>query len=389
MSGPYLHVGLYDPDRDAAALREAARTYLLIAGADVEPVAGRWTVGPGTALTADDRGAWLEELPRDEDGDSGLMQLVAELGELEFAPPADWRDLLLGALDLVSGVRPLIATVAVEEPPDALPDPDWQAATGLLSAGWVDVERCSAVRRLRFERLAQSGLAVPYGGGLAWGLTAVVRPEEAARAAGIGPWVAAAAAYEAWTGRAADPEPDLPSPSPDEDPAAPVPQVWWWSQGEDPATVRSRVAGLLPEPVEARVDTSGDPGWQAVIADLERGEAAAGLELLRSSVAGVRPSWAALQPAGGLAVPGMDPDLPMTGVLVNPWVSREWAGAALPRLDRALSGAHREELGDGVLWVTDPRLADLPDASWSDDDVRWERLVEAAEILGELARQER
>ena len=269
---------------------------------------------------------------------------------------------MLGALDLVSGVRPLIATVAVEEPPDALPDPGWQAATGLLSAGWVDVERCSAVRRLRFERLAESGLAVPYGGGLAWGLTAVVRPEDAARAAGIGPWVAAAAAYEAWTGRAADLEPDLPPPSPDEDPAAPVPQVWWWSQGEDPATVRSRVAGLLPEPVEARVDTSGDPGWQAVIADLERGEAAAGLELLRSSVAGVRPSWAALQPAGGLAVPGMDPDLPMTGVLVNPWVSREWAGDALPRLDRALSGAHREELGDGVLWVTDPRLADVPDA---------------------------
>jgi hypothetical protein len=386
MSGPYLHVGLWDPDRDAAALREAGRTYLLIAGADVDAVGRRWAIGPGTALTADDRGAWLEELPRE---DGGLVQLVLELGELEFAPPEEWRNLLLAALDLVSGVRPLLATVALEEPPDALPDPDWVAASGLFSAGWVDVARCSNVRRLRFERLLESGLAVEYGGGLAWGLTAVLRPEDAPRVAGIAPWLAAAAAYEAWTGVAADPQPDLPPPDPDDDPGAPVPQVWWWSQGEDPDAVRSRVADVLPEPVEARVDASGDPGWQAVIADLERGEAATGLDLLRASVDAVRPSWAALQPSGGLAVPGMDPELPMTGVLVNPWVSREWVGDELPELDRVFSGAHREEFGDGVLWVTDPRLADVPDTSWGDDDVRWDRLVAAAEILGQVARRER
>jgi hypothetical protein len=123
-----------------------------------------------------------------------------------------------------------------------------------------------------------------------------------------------------------------------------------------------------------------------VIADLGRGEAAAALDLLRATVAAVKPSWAAVQPAGGLAVPGMDPDLPMTGVLVNPWVSRSWAGEdGVARLDRVLAGAHREEVADGVLWVTDPRLADLPDGSWADDDTRWERLVAAADLLGRIA----
>jgi hypothetical protein len=393
MTGPYLHVGLHDPDRDTATLRDATSTYLLIAGADVEPDGGRHRVGPGTALTGDDRGAWLEELPPGDGaegaGSGGLVQLVVELGELEFEPPAAWRDLLLAALDVAAGVRPLIATVAVEEPPDALPDPDWRAAAGLLAAGWVDVPRLSSVRRLRFERLESSGLAVPYAGGLAWGLTAVLHPGDAGRVAGIAPWVAAAAAYEAWTGRAADPQPDVPPPDADDDPAAPVPQVWWWSQGEDPEAVRARVADAVTAPVEARVDRSGDPGWQAVVADLGSGEAAAALDLLRGSVAAVKPSWAAVQPSGGLAVPGMDPDLPMTGVLVNPWVSRAWAGDDdIAGLDHVLGGAHREEVADGVLWVTDPRLADVPDPSWADDDTRWDRLVEAADLLGRIARRE-
>jgi len=188
----------------------------------------------------------------------------------------------------------------------------------------------------------------------------------------VPPWVVAAAAYEAWTGHVAEvAQPGAP-PRPDDDPAAAIPQLWWWSQAEDPQDVHERVAAALPDGAESWVDPSGEPGWQAVITNLGLGRAAEGLRLLRDAVAAVRPSWAAVQPAGGLAVPGMDPSLPMTGVLANPWISRAWAGSELPELEAALAGTHREELAGGVLWVTDPRLADLPDDSWADDDVRWE-----------------
>jgi hypothetical protein len=132
---------------------------------------------------------------------------------------------------------------------------------------------------------------------------------------------------------------------------------------------------------------SGEPGWQAIVCELAPGAAAHGLDLVRRTAGTVGASWAALQPAGGLAVPGMDPDLPMTGVLVNPWVSRAWAGEALPELEAVFAGAHREEVADGVLWVTDVRLADVPDPSWGDDDTRWDRLVAAAEVLGRVARR--
>jgi len=381
VSAPYLHVGLYDPDRDGEALREAARVNLMLAGADVER-ADVWEVRSGTPLAAGGRRAWLEVLPRDG---AGLVDVVVELGDLVLEPPEARHDLLLAALDLVGVVRPVLATVTVEEPPDGLPDPGWPEASTLLVAGWVDPARAGAARRLRFERLAEAGVAVPYADGLAWGLDAVVRPGLPSRTAEAPAWVVAAAAYEAWTGREAElPQPG-PPPRPDDDPTAAIPQLWWWSQAEDPDAVLARVGAALPDGVESWVDPSGEPGWQAVITNLGRGRAAAGLDLLRDGVAAVRPSWAAVQPAGGLAVPGMDPSLPMTGVLANPWVSREWAGAELPELEAALAGTHREEVGDGVLWVTDPRLADLPDESWSDDDVRWDRLVAVAAILSRIA----
>ena len=382
MTAPYLHLGLYDPGRDGAALREAARVHLMLAGAEVDNSGAAWEVRSGTPLAAAGRRAWLEVLPA---GDAGLVDVVVELGDLVLEPPGARHDLMLAALDLVAGVRPLLATLAEEEPPDGLPDPGWPEASNLLVAGWVDQAQAGAARRIRFERLAEAGVAVPYADGLAWGLDDVVRPGEPSRTAPVPPWVVAAGAYEAWTGREADvPQPE-PPPRPEDDPATPVPQLWWWSQDEDPAAVRDRVAAVLPGDVPSWVDPAAGPGWQAVITHLGRGRAAAGLDLLREGVAAVRPSWAAVQPAGGLAVPGMDPDLPTTGVLANPWVSRGWAGADLPDLETALTGAHREEVGDGVLWVTDPRLAQLPDASWADDDVRWDRLVAVAAILSRIA----
>ena len=382
MSAPYLHVGLYDPDRDGEALREAARVHLMLAGADVERADGGWEVRSGTPLAAGGRRAWLDVLPAD---DAGLLDVVVELGDLVLEPPEARRDLLVAALDLVTGVRPVLASVAVEEPPDGLADPRWPEASSLLVAGWVDPARAGAARRLRFDRLAESGVALPYADGLAWGLDDAVRPGGPSRTADAPPWALAAAAYEAWTGREAELPQPVPPPRPEDDPAAAIPQLWWWSQAEDPHDVHARVTAALPDGVESWVDPSGEPGWQAVITQLGLGRAAEGLRLLRDAVDAVRPSWAAVQPTGGLAVPGMDPSLPMTGVLANPWVSRDWAGAELPALEAALAGTHREEVAGGVLWVTDPGLADLPDATWADDDVRWDRLVAVAAILGRIA----
>lgn len=392
MTAPYLHVGLWDDRRDSGALLEEIRVHLLVEGADVpaESSDTSLTVTGGTPLVGPDRTVTIESMAATR---GGLVQLVIGVGDLSVRPVEDWRELMTAVSGVVTGVRPVLATVAVEEPPDALPDPSWAAASPLLGTGWVDVKRCTTVQRLRFADLVDLGIAAPHGDGLAWSDDAAL--SLTGRVSPAAPLAVAAAVFEAWTGIAAA----APDPATDvADPSLPIPQVWWWSQGEDPEAVRLRVeaatgtagspgsnGAATPKPY---VDPSGDPGWQPVIADLPPGAAGDGLELLRSTVEQVRPSWAALQPAGGLAVPGMDPEIPATGVLVNPWVSREWMAEDLVTLERIFEGAYREEFAGGVLWVTDCRVAQLPDAAaWSDDDARWERLVAAADVLGGTARK--
>jgi hypothetical protein len=383
MTAPYLFVGLYDPQRDGETLREAARVYLMLAGADV--AMPDWEVGPGTPLAPEGRPAWLEVLQAEP---AGMAQVVVSLGGFEDATPEQRRELDAAVLDLVAGVRPAFATVAVEMTAEGLPELSWPESWPVFATGWADPTRLSAAQRLRFEDLAEAGVVAPYADGLAWGLDRVVRPD--AEGPDVVPAALAAAVYEAWTGRVA-PDPAERAdhlPAPDVDPAAPIPQVWWWEQGGDPEALRDRLAAALPDVANPAV-LPGEPGWQPVVCELMPGAAARGLDVLRRSVGAVTPSWAAVQPAGGLAVPGFDPDLPVTGVLVNPWVSKAWADDALPELEAALAGAYREEVADGVLWVTDQRLAEVPDESWGDDDVRWRRLVAVADILGRRARRDK
>jgi hypothetical protein len=374
MTAPYLHLGFYDPHRDAESVREAARVYLMVAGADVGPP--DWRLGPGTALAADGRPATLELVA------PGLAQLVVSLGELEGAPPDAWVAVYAAALELAAGVRPVIATIAVEEPPEGIVAPSWPDASRLFEAGWADPERLGPAQRLRFDALVTAGVVLPYGGGLAWGVDEVLRPGAPPRQDWRRRRALAAAVFEAWTGRAVPPPADSVAAAPD----AVVPEVWWWTPDADPEALLGRVSAELPAPVKAYLGP-GEPGWQPVVCELTPGAAAQGLDLVRRTAATVSASWVALQPSGGLAVPGFDPSLPMTGVLVNPWVSRPWAGSALPELESAFAGAHREELADGVLWVTDARLADVPDRSWADDATRWDRLVAAAEVLSGIARR--
>ena len=81
------------------------------------------------------------------------------------------------------------------------------------------------------------------------------------------------------------------------------------------------------------------------------------LEDLRKAVVTVEPDWAALQPRGGFAVPGLDLNLPASGVLDHPWVRRQWIGDRRRQLRSALAPVTPEPVGDGLLFVTarDPR----------------------------------
>jgi hypothetical protein len=142
MTAPYLHLGFYDPHRDAESVREAARVYLMVAGADVGPP--DWRLGPGTPLADDGRPATLELVPTAPGGPEGpaepggLAQLVVSLGELEGAPRDAWVATYAAALELAAGVRPAIATIAVEEPPAGIVAPSWPDSSRLFEAGWVD-----------------------------------------------------------------------------------------------------------------------------------------------------------------------------------------------------------------------------------------------------------
>jgi hypothetical protein len=382
VSAPYLHVGLYDPDRDGEALREAVRVHLLLAGADVERSGTSWEVSAGTPLAAGGRRAWLEVLPA---GGAGLVDVVVELADLVLEPPEARHDLMLAALDLVGGVRPVLATVAVEEPPDGLPDPGWPEASTLLVAGWVDPARGRRARRLRFERLAEGDVAVPYADGLAWGLDDVVRPGLPSRTAAVPPWVVAAAAYEAWTGHVAEvAQPGAP-PRPDDDPAAAIPQLWWWSQAEDPRrrprAGRGRTAGrrrLLGRPVRRAGLAGGD--HEPRLGPRGRRPAPAARRRRRSPpvVGGRAAGRRARRPRHG-------PEPADDRRPHEPWVSRDWAGSELPELEAALAGTQprggrrRRALGDR------PAPGRPPDESWADDDVRWDRLVAVAAILSRIA----
>ena len=379
MSGPYLHVGMWDHGRDGAALAEAARVHLMLSGAEVTGGPERRRVSGAGALTGGDRPARLETMPS---ATGGLAQLAVDLDTVDGGPADALVAVVRAALDVVTGVRPLLATLAVEDPPDALPDPDWASASVLLAAGWVDRERLSAVRRLRFAKLLEAGVAREHRDGLLWGHDALLG--EGGGSGTTPTWVLAAAAYEAWTGRAAEPVATTPEDVPG--PELSAPQVWWWRQGEDAALTLERVTAALG--AGAWVDPASPPGWQAVVAALPPGDVTAALQVLRRTVAAVRPSWCAVRPTGGLAVPGMDPDVPATGVLAHPWVDATWAASAMPELEAVFAGASREELAGGVLWVTDPRLAELPDpAPWTDPGERWQRLVRAADILARAARR--
>lgn len=175
-----------------------------------------------------------------------------------------------------------------------------------------------------------------------------------------------------------------------------LPELWFWAADRSDeqliADVRSWATREGHPPDDVGVGPNGLPGWFPVVLELgEDVDAATGLVPLRRAVAAVHPSWAALLPESGIAVPGLAPDIPSTGVLPNVWVNDAWIDGQRERLLHVLEGAHREELAGGVLIMTDQDL--VPDgrfADWCyDPAARWDRLVDAAAVLAAAARASR
>ena len=103
------------------------------------------------------------------------------------------------------------------------------------------------------------------------------------------------------------------------------------------------------------------------------------LQDLRKAVVTVEPDWAALQPRGGFAVPGLDPDLPASGVLDHPWVRRQWIGDRAAGAAGGAGSGHPRAVGDGLLFVTarDPRAPQTGATPWVSSDERYAAVVEA------------
>ena len=112
------------------------------------------------------------------------------------------------------------------------------------------------------------------------------------------------------------------------------------------------------------------------------------LQDLRKAVVTVEPDWAALQPRRGFAVPGLDPDLPASGVLDHPWVRRRWIGDRLAELRVGAwipSRPKRSATGCSSSPPETPAAPQTGATPWVSSDERYAAVVEAARILGEVA----
>ena len=121
------------------------------------------------------------------------------------------------------------------------------------------------------------------------------------------------------------------------------PELWFWHHDLDEDDLVDRVATALPQ-YEVEYDEMAQERWRPIVAYPPAGvtDQESLLQDLRKAVVTVEPDWAALQPRRGFAVPGLDPDLPASGVLDHPWVRRQ--------LDRRPPGG-----AAGGAWSRHPR----------------------------------
>jgi hypothetical protein len=404
MAGPLLSLTLWDPERSDQDLLDACAQSLRDAGAMVLPIIG---VDRPTRLLRDyapfcpPEEAVPVRAARPHPGPGGLVEVAVPYDYLDVLPryrfPKPDADALRAEREaafaaavarLVGDVRPLLAVWPVEAPVERLALLDHADSDLLFGSGWVDPGRLDDAQAAALAEVLGPA-RVELAGGWSWtgGRAALSRAV----------WSALARRAELVAPPEEEEEP-LPEPPP-------VPQLWFWAADRDDSRlledVRAWAAGQGLPADRVSVDDQGGPGWSPVVVDLvdeadevgweELGPVVRrGLDLLRRAVAAVRPSWAALLPNSGFLVPGVNPDVPATGVLPNVWVSAGWMPPAdRQQLQRTLDGAHREEFAGGLLLVTTPLAADDV-APWSSDkDAWWARLVDAAAVLGRTARATR
>lgn len=401
MTGPVLAVTVWDPERSdlrlldlvveslssagavLASALEVSEPMVLVSGyppfgAEDEPVRvrpARPGPGPGGLVRVDVPWWHLDVLAVDAGGRAEALALRAAREAAHAAAVAR----------LVSDVRPLLAVWPVEFPVDTLPKLHPDEAEYLLREGWIDPARVDERRRAALAGVLGGALEEVSGG---WRWSGGRTDLGAAVAAVLaGRPVPSIAPYR--------PVPDI----------AYAPQLWFWAADRDDGRLLSDVrtwAATEALPADrVWLDDRCAAGWNPVVVDLADDDAMldeaavqpvvrAGLALLRRAVARVRPSWLALLPDGGDLVPGAVPDEPATGVLRTVWVSRRWIPSAeLAALDDSVSGAHREDVDDGVLVVTDHLVVDDLPGWCRDPDQWWPRAVAQADVLGPVARTSR
>lgn len=354
MRGPVASVTCYDADHPDLASR--LRTAVAAAG-----LTGWVTEAAGTAGTVA-----VLELP------------IGELGLGPVDRGDGWATLSRHLGSVLDEVVPTIALGGFSPVLD-LDEPVWRVDRLQWCSGRVDVARLDADRVARFNALAGDRLVEVRGGAVRWATPPGV--PLGVDLLDVAPLALAAAAYEAWTGEAADLEP----PAGDVDDVN-TPLLWCWTD-HDPGGLAAAVQSALPDhsvdaereygvlsPVVVR-----PPAGRVDLADL--------LDDLRTVAATGAPVWAGLLPRGGFLPPGVAPELPASGVIDHLWLRRDWAGDLLPAVADALAGAPTEDVAGGVLFVTgpDPHAPRDVELVWT-PMVRYERLVAAATLLGERLR---
>jgi hypothetical protein len=383
MSDSQVHCGLYDPDRPTDELLAATADAALAAG-----------LGPAL-------GASVVAIPFE--GRGGLVDLRIEYADLAPELRSPWTAIGSRLAEVITSVQPALAAAGHDLEPGSLPSMTWTQARTLLEVGWVRLSTLTPQQHAAFESLRRRRLVRRSGDGLTWGTGRMwALTDGILRGDGED---LTAAVFEAWTGTTAAPRtpardlvaelgidsnPFLPEAEVDQDELNRVspPELWFWHHDLDEDELVRRVETALPQ-YEVAYDEDQSERWRPVVAYPPTGltDQESLLQDLRTAVVTVEPDWAALQPRGGFAVPGLDPDLPASGVLDHPWVRRQWIGDRSAALRAALAPVAPEPVGDGLLFVTarDPRNPGADPGVWPSSAARYAAVVEAARILADAA----
>ncbi len=174
--GPLWYLGLWVPGSGAGGepapslLSRTVRAFRAL-GATVEKDAADATDVLLTSRTLPSSPPGGVGVRTVEVSQESLVEVCLSGASVDGPDPADAqraRRLAAALVDVVLAVRPALATLSVEHPPEALPYPGEDDWWGLFGAGWVDLDRCTDRQRTAFERLVAAGRARDLDGGVWW-----------------------------------------------------------------------------------------------------------------------------------------------------------------------------------------------------------------------------